>query len=212
MHKIIKPKVLYFGTPVVLLSSLNKDGSSNLAPISSVWWLGSHCMIGMSNRSKTVQNLIKHGECVINLPSPAQVANVNKLALLTGSDPIPDYKLKMGYNHESNKFGAADLTTMHSDLVKPARVFECPIQLEAIVKEIHEFGNKEDHISAIQLEIVRVHAEEEYLVTGKENYIDPDKWSPLIMNFTEFYGLSPRIYESKLAEVYGPTKIISEAN
>jgi flavin reductase (DIM6/NTAB) family NADH-FMN oxidoreductase RutF len=30
----IEPKILYFGTPVALISSLNEDGSTNLAPIS----------------------------------------------------------------------------------------------------------------------------------------------------------------------------------
>ena len=27
MHKVIEPKILYFGTPVVLISTLNEDGS-----------------------------------------------------------------------------------------------------------------------------------------------------------------------------------------
>ena len=36
----IAPKILYFGTPVALISSVNEDESSNLAPISSFWALG----------------------------------------------------------------------------------------------------------------------------------------------------------------------------
>jgi flavin reductase (DIM6/NTAB) family NADH-FMN oxidoreductase RutF len=47
MKKVIQPKILYFGTPVVLISSLNPDGSTNLAPMSSAWWLGQSCMLGM---------------------------------------------------------------------------------------------------------------------------------------------------------------------
>jgi flavin reductase (DIM6/NTAB) family NADH-FMN oxidoreductase RutF len=30
--RTIEPKILYFGTPVALISSLNEDGSTNLAP------------------------------------------------------------------------------------------------------------------------------------------------------------------------------------
>jgi len=30
----IEPKILYFGTPVAIVSSMNEDGSANLAPIS----------------------------------------------------------------------------------------------------------------------------------------------------------------------------------
>ena len=37
----IEPKILYFGTPVALVSSVNEDGSIEiLAPISSFWALG----------------------------------------------------------------------------------------------------------------------------------------------------------------------------
>ena len=33
MHSPIDPAILYFGTPVVLVSSLNPDGSANLAHV-----------------------------------------------------------------------------------------------------------------------------------------------------------------------------------
>ena len=35
--RTIEPKILHFGTPVALLSSLNEDVSTDLAPISSFW-------------------------------------------------------------------------------------------------------------------------------------------------------------------------------
>jgi flavin reductase (DIM6/NTAB) family NADH-FMN oxidoreductase RutF len=38
--RTIEPKILYFGTPVALISSLNEDGTTNLAPMSSFWALG----------------------------------------------------------------------------------------------------------------------------------------------------------------------------
>jgi flavin reductase (DIM6/NTAB) family NADH-FMN oxidoreductase RutF len=38
--RTIEPKILYFGNPVALVSSLNEDGSTDLAPISSFWALG----------------------------------------------------------------------------------------------------------------------------------------------------------------------------
>src|ERR1700722_15646325 len=40
MHVSSEPGILYFGTPVVLISTTNKDGSYNLAPMSSAFWLG----------------------------------------------------------------------------------------------------------------------------------------------------------------------------
>ena len=51
MHRVIEPNILYFGTPVILISSLNEDGTPNLALMSSGWWLDQSCMLGMSTRS-----------------------------------------------------------------------------------------------------------------------------------------------------------------
>ena len=69
MHKTIEPTILYFGTPVALISTLNPDGSPNLAPMSSAWWLGWSCMLGLGKMGQTSDNLIRTRECVINLPS-----------------------------------------------------------------------------------------------------------------------------------------------
>jgi flavin reductase (DIM6/NTAB) family NADH-FMN oxidoreductase RutF len=43
VHRTMDPVILYFGTPVALVSSTNEDGSPNLAPMSSAWWLGRSC-------------------------------------------------------------------------------------------------------------------------------------------------------------------------
>src|ERR1700756_540724 len=97
MHIQSNPSILYFGTPVVLISTKNENGTDNLAPISSIFWLGWRCVIGISGLSKTTQNLIRNGEAVFNLPSVAQVGAVNKLAKTTGSNPVPEGKLSRDY-------------------------------------------------------------------------------------------------------------------
>ncbi len=51
MKRELNPKMLYFGTPVVLVSSLNSDGSTNVAPMSSAWWVGKTAMLGLVWRS-----------------------------------------------------------------------------------------------------------------------------------------------------------------
>src|ERR1700761_288455 len=104
MHIAMEPSILYFGTPVVLLSTLNEGGSANLAPMSSAWWLGWDCMLGLGAKGHTAQNLLREREAVLNLPSAAMVANVNRLAKLTGSNPVPPHKIAMGYRHEKDKF------------------------------------------------------------------------------------------------------------
>jgi hypothetical protein len=54
MHVTADPAILYFGTPVVLVSTTNEDGSANLAPMSSAWWLGWNCVLGFGARSHTL--------------------------------------------------------------------------------------------------------------------------------------------------------------
>ena len=202
MHQVITPKILYFGTPVVLISTLNLDGSANLAPMSSAWWLDQSCMLGLGTRSHTVENLRRERQCVLNLPSAAMVTAVDRLALTTGRNPVPDYKVKMGFRHESQKFAAAGLTSTPSDLVRPPRIAECPVQLEAVVEQFHPFGNPDDYSVAIEARIVRVHVDEQMLNAEKRHHIDPDKWKPLIMSFLEFYGLGEQLHPSRLAEVF----------
>ena len=112
--QIIEPAILYFGTPVVLIGSSNEDGSSNLAPMSSAWWVGWRCMLGLASNSKTTENMLRTGECVLNLPSANLVDAVNRLARTTGSNPLPAGKIKRGYRHEKNKFEISSLTPLLS--------------------------------------------------------------------------------------------------
>src|SRR5271166_4553769 len=142
MHKTIEPTILYFGTPVALISTLNEDGSPNLAPMSSAWWLGWSCMLGLGSMGKTSENLIRTRACVINLPSESQVAQVDRLALTTGRNPVPEKKQSWGYRFEPDKFGAAVFSEAPSLAVAPPRVQECPVQMEGIVHDVRPFGKK----------------------------------------------------------------------
>lgn len=202
MHKVIEPKILYFGTPVVLISTRNEDGSFNLAPMSSAWWLNQSCMLGMSSKSQTVENLLRERQGVLNLPSAELVGAVDRLALTTGRNPVPEYKEKIGYRYQADKFGLAELTPAPADLVNAPLVVECPLQLEAVVEQVHAFDEQHSSIKAIEMRIVRVHIDERLLVPGTQNYIDPEKWNPLIMNFCEFFGLSGKIHSSRLEPAF----------
>src|ERR1035438_530029 len=110
MHKRSEPEILYFGTPVVLISTCNGDGSFNIAPISSIFWLGWRCVIGISAFSKTTENIKRNGDCVLNLPSANEASAVNRLALTTGSCQVPEGKKRKGYNYIKDKFSVARLT------------------------------------------------------------------------------------------------------
>lgn len=205
MHTSIDPAILYFGTPVVLVSSTNPDGSPNLAPMSSAWWLGQSCMLGFGARSQTPMNIQRTGECVLNLPSVDQVSAVNRLALTTGSDPVPPHKLEKGYRHVADKFSIARLTALPSACVTPPRALECPVQLEATLEAVHPLAVRDDDrrggLVALELRVVRVHVEESIRMPGHTDRIDPDRWRPLIMSFQQFYGLGAKVHESRLGTI-----------
>jgi len=199
MHKITDPSILYFGTPVVLISTQNEDGTANLAPMSSAWWLGHRCMLGLAAGSRTTQNIRRTSECVLNLPSASLVTNVDRIARTTGSDPVPDGKRRRGYKHVRDKFAAAGLTPVASELVRPPRVAECPVQMEAKLRAAHPVGAG-GRAFALEVAVERVHAAEEIL--AEPDRIDPDAWRPLIMSFQQFYGLAPdRLHSSDLARI-----------
>jgi flavin reductase (DIM6/NTAB) family NADH-FMN oxidoreductase RutF len=197
MHKTIEPTILYFGTPVALISTLNPDGTPNLAPMSSAWWLGWSCMLGLGQMGQTSDNLIRTRECVINLPSEDQVSMVDRLALTTGKDPVPEKKRSWGYRYEGDKFGVSGFTAMASEQVGPPRVRECPVQMEGIVHEYRPFG-KNVNANAFEVHIVKLHVEES-LLEG-EKHIDPVRWRPLIMSFCRFFGVGDEVHPSRLAE------------
>jgi flavin reductase (DIM6/NTAB) family NADH-FMN oxidoreductase RutF len=205
IKKIIDPSILYFGTPVVLVSTRNPNDTDNLAPISSVFWLGWRAMIGISAFSKTTENLLRTRECVLNLPSISEVSAVNRLALTTGSHPVPEGKQQKGYRYEADKFGAAGLTAVPADLVKTSMAAECPVQLEAKLVSMHRIAEDQEaqrgRILSLELRIVRVHVAEGIIMEGHRNRIDPDKWRPLIMSFQEFYGLGEKLHSSTLGGV-----------
>ena len=205
MHSTIDPAILYFGTPVVLVSSTNENGSANLAPMSSAWWLGHGCMLGFGARSQTPINIQRTGECVLNLPSVDQVAAVNSLARTTGSNPVPPHKVAMGYRHEANKFGVADLTALPSECVTAPRVRECPVHLEAVLEAVHPMAVRDDNrrgaLVALELRIVRVHVDDAIRMDGHDDRIDPVKWRPLIMSFQQFFGLGEMVHESTLSRI-----------
>jgi flavin reductase (DIM6/NTAB) family NADH-FMN oxidoreductase RutF len=206
MHVTTEPAILYLGTPVVLISTVNEDGSYNLAPMSSAFWLGWRGILGLAAHSKTPLNMQRTGECVLNLPSANLVAAVNRLALTTGTDPVPPSKLARGYRYEKDKFGVSGLTPVRAETVAAPRVLECPVQLEAVVEASHDVADDDDklrgRVITFEVRVQRVHVEESILMRDEPNHIDPDKWRPLIMSFQKFYGLADgELHDSKLSRI-----------
>jgi flavin reductase (DIM6/NTAB) family NADH-FMN oxidoreductase RutF len=170
--RTIEPKILYFGTPVALISSLNEDGTTNLAPMSSFWALGWTLMLGLLDETKTAENMERHRECVVNLPAPDMWRKVEILAPLTGEDPVPQVKSKQ-FRFEKDKFAISGLTPIDSEMVQPARARQCPVHMEARVTTMHRMqGERLKQLGgglAAEVEIVRVHVAPDLIAS--DNYI-----------------------------------------
>jgi flavin reductase (DIM6/NTAB) family NADH-FMN oxidoreductase RutF len=205
-HCIGEPTILYFGTPVVLISTLNADGSANLAPMSSAFWLGWRGFLGLDASSKTTENLIARRQCVLNLPSERQVDAVDRLALTTGCESVPPHKVARGYRYEQDKFEIAGLTRGHSQTVAPWRAQECPVQMEAVVEHIYKAGESDPNLRGrrilFEVRVMRVHLAKDILLDSNPDRVDPDRWRPLIMNFQKFYGLTAgQLHSSRLSQI-----------
>ncbi|MEK5332862.1 flavin reductase family protein [Lysinibacillus sp. FSL W8-0992] len=188
--KNINPKILYYGFPVILLSTLNEDGTVNISPLSSSWSLGDYIVLGVGIGGKAIENLERHPECVINIPDPSLWENVEQLAPFTGKNPVPEYKKQNGYTYKKEKYDISGLTPIKATLVKPTRIMECPIQIEAKVKHIR-IPDYSPHFAIVETQALHVHAHEEIII--EENHIDPNKWSPLIYNFRHYFALGNKL-------------------
>jgi len=209
-HVVVDPAILYFGTPVVLLSSTNEDGTTNLMPMSSVFWLGRSAVLGIGARSQTARNLRRRPEVVLNLASPDVVTHVDRLALTTGRADVSPWKVRAGYVYAPDKFAVAGLTPLDAATVRPQRVAECRVHLEAVVRRIHPLGGQDGAAPgaadvarqlAVEVEITRVWVDPTIRLAGHADRIDPDRWRPLVMSFQRFYGLGEQLHPSRLAGI-----------
>lgn len=193
MHKPISPKMFYYGFPVVLLTTCDKNGVSNITPISSSWCLGDNIVIGLGTQGKAFENLGACGEVVLNLPDETLWEQIEKIAPTTAKNPVPDFQ-KSDYQFCDDKFKKGGFTAESSTKVKPSRIKECPLQAEAKVVNVSE----RDGYAIIELKILQVHACENLIMDNDK--IDPTKWQPLIYNFRHYQGLGKSLGKNFRAE------------
>jgi flavin reductase (DIM6/NTAB) family NADH-FMN oxidoreductase RutF len=194
---LIRPEILYFGTPVAVVSSLNPDGSTNLAALSSFWALGDRLVLGLATFGQTSANLLRHPECVLSLPSPAQWPFVERLGHTTGRAQLTDYHHAAGIIYAKDKFAASGFTALPGELVRPDRVAECPVQIEARVSAIHR-ATEDAPFLCVETRKLLVHAHRDVLDPCNTRF-DVEAWSPLFYVFRHYYGKGAHLGTSSRA-------------
>ncbi|MBV8767865.1 MAG: flavin reductase family protein [Hyphomicrobiales bacterium] len=197
----IKPSILYFGTPVVLITTLNPDATVNISPMSSAWALGDRVVLGCTASGQGIENLRRERECVLNFPSPKLWRNVERIARATGKHDVPPEKAAIGYEFVADKFALAKLAPTPSETVEPPRIAECPLQFEAELVEARPSNGADGRTAFFIAEtrVKRVHAHRDVVVEGT-NHIDPARWEPLLYVFRHYFGTGTDLGKTFKAE------------
>lgn len=204
-NHVIHPSILYFGTPVVLITTRNPDGSTNITPMSSAWALANRVVIGLSGGGQGLANLQRERECVLNLAGEDLCEAVERMAPTTGRAPVPEWKRAIGYRHEADKFALAGLHTATSLSVNAPRIAECPLQLEArlllaVERPLDVWRDSAGGYVIAELEVLQVHAHDEVVVPGTQ-HIDPAHYQPLFYLFRHYVGRGDALGKTFKAEV-----------
>jgi len=93
------PAIFYWGTPVVLITTENPDLSFNIAPMSSAWWLGNRCMLGLGAISQTTINLLRTSSAFSTSLQMTWPVLLMLWARTTGSEEILTAKPDEGYKY-----------------------------------------------------------------------------------------------------------------
>ncbi|MFC5741414.1 flavin reductase family protein [Dyella tabacisoli] len=202
---VIHPSILYFGTPVVLITTRNVDGSTNITPMSSAWALADRVVIGLSGGGQGLANLLREGECVLNLAGEDMHEAVERLAPTSGRNPLPAWKREHGYRHEADKFALAGLHAQPSLTVAAPRIAECPLQLEAVLvqstfRSLEAWRDDADGFSILELEVLHVHAHADIVVPATQ-HIDPVRYAPLFYLFRHYVGRGAALGKTFKAQV-----------
>ncbi len=154
--------------PIAFASTIDESGSPNLAPFSYFNVFSANPPIavfsparrGRDNTSKhTYENVKVVPEVVINIVDYAMVHQCS----LASTD----------YPKGVSEFEKAGLTPVASDLVKPFRVKESPVQFECKVNEVVELGDGGGAGNLVICEVVKIHIADHVLT--KDGKIDPLK-------------------------------------
>ncbi len=144
--------------PIAFASTMDFDGNPNLSPFSFFNVFSSNPPILVFSPARRVRNnTVKH--TLLNADATREVV-IN----VVNFDIVQQASLSSTeYGDGVNEFVKAGLTALPSDLVKPFRVAESPVQFECKVNEIINLGEGGGAGNLIICEVVKIHIDENIL-------------------------------------------------
>ena len=152
--------------PIAFVSTIDKEGNRNLSPFSFFNAFSANppiCVFSPARRVKdnttkhTLENAKEVDEVVINVVSYDMVRQMS----LSSTE----------YPKGVDEFVKSGLTPVDSELVKPARVKESPVQMECKVRQIIELGQEGGAGNLVVCEVLLMHIDERVL--DEQGAIDP---------------------------------------
>ena len=154
--------------PICFVSTIDKNGNVNLSPFSFFNMFSTNppiCIFSPARRVRdnttkhSLENVLEVPECVINIVNYDMVQQTSLASV--------------EYPKGTNEFIKAGFTELASELVKPPRVAESPVQMECVVKEVISLGNEAGAGNLVLAEIKLIHIQEHIL--DESGKIDQEK-------------------------------------
>jgi flavin reductase (DIM6/NTAB) family NADH-FMN oxidoreductase RutF len=181
------PSVTY---PAVV-STMNTNRSPLLSAVVPVVIYGWRLTLNLPSQSTTANNLMRTGECVINLPGAETITAVERLAqTVTSINNSFDFSFSRVV--ACGGLTPAHMTLVPSETISALRALECPMQLEAGIEGNIDTKADEriaplDKSLTFGLNVLRVHLDTSVVLSDAH----PNIWTPLMTCLREAYRTSP---------------------
>jgi flavin reductase (DIM6/NTAB) family NADH-FMN oxidoreductase RutF len=185
--KSAPPSVIYSA----VVSTIDANRSPLLSAVVPVVIYGLRLTLDLPWQSTTANNLMRTGECVINLPGPETIAAIERLAqTVTSINKNFDFSFSRAAVCET--LTPAHMTLVPSEAISALRALECPMQLEARIEGSIDTMDHErivplDKSVTFGLNVLRVHVDSSVVLSD----VVPNMWTPLMTCLREAYRTSP---------------------
>lgn len=176
--------------PICFASTMDNEGNPNLSPFSFFNVFGSKPPILIFSPARrvrdntikhTLENVLETKEVVINVVS----YNIVQQANLASCE----------YPKHTNEFTKAGFTPLPSEMVKPFRVKESPVQMECKVLQVIETGQEGGAGNLVVCEMLCMHIDDHVL--DEQGRIDPHKIDLVARMGQDYYcrASGPAVFE-----------------